>query len=147
MKSVKHPLVIAPDSEACVPRTASRTEFECLAANFQSLKGPKREPLWNLVICWWDWELKFGAWVGNKGTHHLFCFSVYTICVCNCVYIYIQKYIWDIHTHSAQGNSNGSASQIGSSKTLLDYPDLNHPGAGSRTSKCFSGAAGFCKDR
>ena len=39
LKSVKHPLVIAPDSEACVPRTASRTEFECLAANFQSLKG------------------------------------------------------------------------------------------------------------
>lgn len=85
----KFHVVIAPDSEACVPRTASRTEFECLAANFQSLKGPKREPLWKLVICWWDWELKFGAWVGNKGTYHLFCFSVYSICVCNRVYIYI----------------------------------------------------------
>lgn len=90
--------MIAPDSEACVPRTASRTEFECLAANFQSLKGPKREPLWKLVICWWDWELKFGAWVGNKGTHHLFCFSVYTICVCNRVYIY--RIIYEIYMHT-----------------------------------------------
>lgn len=58
------------------------------------------------------------------------------------VYIYIELYMRYTCTLSARQFSRISKCY----ETLLDYPDLNHPGAGSRTSKCFSGAAGFCKD-